>query len=260
MDEDSAAQKAVPAIVRAKAILDEVSSDSRPQGVSELAKALRLPKSTVHGLCRTMAELGILDRVDGGRFVVGPQVLTWAGAFETQNSLVGAFMQVASLAEIQSESINLTVLAGTEVMYIACRQGSDPLGVTFRPGLRLPAPFTATGKAILSTMPESDVRQLFEQSWPRQWTRASVVGIDELLKELDETRRQGYSVDNGQLREAMMCYGAPVFGPNPSGAAIAGVAVGVLSGEGHGSTPGEIIDAVMTLARGLTRRMGGRTP
>jgi DNA-binding IclR family transcriptional regulator len=66
------------------------------------------------------------------------------------------------------------MLDGAEVVYLACQNGDRPLGVTFRIGMRLPAPYTATGKAMLSTLPTAEVRHLFADGMPPPLTRASV--------------------------------------------------------------------------------------
>ncbi|MDQ1629500.1 MAG: IclR family transcriptional regulator, blcABC operon repressor [Actinomycetota bacterium] len=257
MDDLAPGPKPVPALVRAKRILDDLSLDGKAKGVSDIARNLALPKSTVHGLCRTLEELGLLVRTGANQFTVGPHVLAWANAYQSQSSLPQAFMELAEQAGMRSQSINLSIPSGHEVMYIACRQGSDPLGVSFRPGLRLPAPFTATGKAMLATMSDAEVRELFAQRWPDAWTPSSVPDIDALLAELVVTRARGYSLDDGQLRESMTCFGAPVFGAG-SVSAVAGVAIGVLTADSDEDAFDSIAATVTQLAAQLTRRLGGR--
>jgi DNA-binding IclR family transcriptional regulator len=80
-------------------------------------------------------------------------------ATEDRGSLTQAFREVAEPLD-WAEAVNLSVLTGGEVMYVSCRQGTDPLGARFHEGWRLPAVFTATGKAILSTMPDDEVVEL----------------------------------------------------------------------------------------------------
>jgi DNA-binding IclR family transcriptional regulator len=250
--------RSVPALVRAKRIMDALSSGGAARGVTDLATELGLAKSTVHGLCHTLAELGLLVRTGQSQFGIGPHALVWANAYQSESTLPQAFMELAGQGPVRKESINLSVPTGREVMYIACKQGSDPLGVSFRPGLRLPAPLTATGKAILSTMPDETIHSLFANDFPAPWTAASVASVDDLLVEMAETRERGYSIENGQLREAMVCLGAPVFGAS-STHAIAGVAIGVLAGEADDTVLAEIAATVRRLSAELSQRLGGRS-
>ena len=128
--------------------------------------------------------------------------------------------------------------------------------MSFRPGVRLPAPFTATGKAMMSTMDADEVRGIFANEWPAAWTRRSVPNVDALLDELEETRARGYSIDDGQLRDAMVCFGAPVFGASDD-RAVAGIAIGLLSGEVNEESTAKVSNAVRTLAHRLSQRLGG---
>lgn len=249
--------KAVPALVRTKKILDTLSGSTKPMGVSELARLLDLPKSTVHGLCHTLVDLGLMMRVGPSQFAIGPHVLSWANAFEGQSDLTQEFMRIAEASDlISQQAINLSILTGKEVMYVACRRGTDPLGVSFRPGVRLPAPFTATGKAMMSTMHADEVRRIFANEWPSPWTKRSVQNVDALLAELEETRERGYSIDDGQLRDAMVCFGAPVFSASDD-RAVAGIAIGLLSGEVNDESTAKVSNAVRTLAHRLSLRLGG---
>ncbi len=250
--------KPVPALVKATQILDRVSRESRPMRAAELSRALGLSKSTVHVLCATLADLGLLARVGDTQFSIGPHVLSWSGAFQNQSDLTREFTRVwDELNLLPHETINLSILSGTDVMYIACRNGTSPLGVSFRIGMRLPAPFTATGKAMLSTMRDPEVRTLFHRAWPQPMTRSSVRSVDDLLVELEETRRRGFSIDNGQSREGAYCFGAPVF--EPSGPiAAAGVAVALLAIDVNPDSTATAGAAVRTVAARLSRRLGGK--
>ena len=249
--------KPVPALVRATRILDAMSSDMRPKGISELSRALALPKSTVHGLCRTLVELGLLLRVGPSQFAIGPHVLAWANAFQSQSDLAVEFTRIwDELKAFPHETVTLSVLSGTDVLYIACRNGTNPLGVSFKIGMRLPAPFTATGKAMLATMPDSQVRRIFATGWPDPMSRRSVRNVEELLGELDETRDRGFAIDNGQTREGACCFGAPVFDASGS-IAVAGVAVALLTVDVNAERTAAAGKAIRTVAASLSHRLGG---
>ena len=246
----------VPALVRAKRILDHLSVDGRLSGVSELARSLSLPKSSIHGICKTLADLGVLARAGPNQFAIGPHVLAWSNAFQSQSSLTAEFQRMSmGDGPLSDEALNLTVLSGNSVLYVACRNGSSPLGLSFRTGMSLPAVFTATGKAMLSTYPSREVDSLFEGNWPKPMTRSSVRSLTALKRELAEVRQRGYSIDNGQLREGMFCFGAPVFAPDSKNA-IAGLAVGLLSVDVNDDTFERYGNAVSEFAGELSRRLG----
>lgn len=248
-------KKGVPALVRAHAILDLVASADEALTVTELAKRLTLPKSTVHGLCATMVDLGLLVRRSDNSFSIGPHVMRWSNAFVATADLVAGFTAIFDEVDLLTgETITLSVLEGAEVVYISCRNSTLPLGITFRIGMRLPAPFTATGKSILSTMSDEQIRAVMANRWPAPLTSNSVPDIETLIGEMHETRRRGFSIDNGQTRDGMICLGVPVR--NALNRVVAGVAVSFLSVDMDQATMTRMATSIQKIAELLSRRLG----
>ena len=248
-----------PAVGRAVRILDLVARNARPLTASELARDTGLPKSSLHGLCETLIQLRLLQRTGNGSLAMGPHVMTWANAFLAHTNILQEFYvawQESGLFTM--ETITLSVLDGPDVVYIACQNGTRPLDVTFRNGMRMPAPYTATGKAMLSTLPDDEVRALLENTpWPLPLTRRSVSSLDALLPELDHCRQEGYSIDDAQVRDGMHCFGAAVFDASSQQRAVAGLAVSFL--EVDLINPGRIAEVgrhIRTLADQLSARLG----
>jgi len=247
--------ESVPALRRAVKILDFVSTAGAPPTAADLARALGLPKSSAHGLLATMAELGLLARAADGTFRVGAHPMHWANGFLAQFDLVGEFQRYfAEHAELSSHTVTLSVLEGRDVVYLACRNSAAPLGFTFRIGMRLPAPFTATGKILLSALPDEALRQRFGKTWPQGLTGHSVPGLAAFLVEMQATRERGYSIDDGQIREGMHCIGAPIR--DFSGAPVAGIAVSLLDHEATPEAVREIGTRLAAVAAALSRRLG----
>lgn len=252
------ASRAVPALLRGCMVLDAVVAAEQPLTVSDLARRLDLPKSTVHGLCATLVELGLLLRRPDNAFRIGPHVMRWAHAFTMQTDLTAEFAALCdATGPSADETVTLSVLEGRDVVYIACRNSTAPLGVTFRIGMRLPAPYTATGKALLSTMDDSNVRALFEGAWPPPLTGRSVRNVEALLAELAGCRARGYSIDDGQVREGMHCFGIPVR--DSINRVVAGIAVSLLAGRVSAVSTRRGVHSITTMAHALSVRLGGQS-
>jgi IclR family transcriptional regulator, blcABC operon repressor len=248
-------ERGVPALVRGFRVLDAVTASRQPLTVTDLARRLDLPKSTVHGLCTTLVDLNLLARRNGTSFCIGPHVMHWASGFLGKTDLITEFAALwDNLSVLADETITLSVLDGPEVVYIACRNSASPLGITFRIGMRLPAPFTATGKAILSTMSDRRVREVVSGPWPQLRTRHSVSKIEALLRELEECRLRGFSIDNEQTLEGMYCFGTPVR--DSTNLAVAGIAVSVLATRVNKSMIEHAAQGIKTMAEELSRRLG----
>ncbi len=247
-----------PAVVRAVQVLDALAAT--PQSLADLARVTGVPKSTLHGLCETLVHLRLARRLPNGNLALGPHLMGWANAFLGQTNITEDFREVwEDSPAFAEETVTLSVLDGADVVYLACHNGNRPLGVTFRIGMRLPAPYTATGKAMLSTLAPDDVRARLAGDWPPPLTRSGVADVGALMEELEAVRRVGYSTDNGQMREGMICFGAPVFdasGPQ----AVAGVAVSYLTHDIDARTGQRIGEQVRELADQLSARLGATLP
>ena len=249
-------QKLVPAVERATRILDFVARNQTYHNLSDLSRELGLAKSTVHTLCRTLVQLNLLIRRPDQTYQLGPHLMRWSLAFSRQSDVAAEFASIWDKeTEMPGATITLTVLEGNEVVYIAARNSalSHSL-IDFRAGMRLPAAFTATGKSFLSHMSDFEVKRRYSDGMPKPMTRYSVRSMSKLLEELRETRRRGYSIDDQQTAEGLICFGAPVL--DSRHLPIAGVAVSLLCEGLAEATRKKTIENVLRIASRLSVRMG----
>jgi IclR family transcriptional regulator, blcABC operon repressor len=219
----------VPALERAVALMDYVTASPTPPTLSELARALTLPKSSVHGLCQTLCALRLL-RIRAGGFALGPHALQWSQAFLAGTDVVAEFHALmAEDRRLDSHTVILSHLDGNDVTYLACRNSASPLGISFRIGMRLAAVFTATGKALLAALDTKTCSAALPKTWPKRLTPRSVRSRSAFLADLAATRERGYSIDDGEVREGMLCLGVAIIGRE--GDPVAGMAISLTTAE-----------------------------
>ena len=248
----------VPAVIKAARLLDALAAAREPLTLTALADELKLPKSTLHALCATLVQTGLVRRFENGAYHLGMHVVDLSHALLARTDLTTEFARVwDSQALLPEETIILSVLDGADVVYVACRNGTRPLGLNFRIGMRLPANCTASGKAQLSTLPQECILEMGSTNGFAALTRKSVTDTRRLLKELAQARQRGYSVDDEGTGDGMICFGAPVFG---SGAAhaVAGVGVSLVKAATSARQRSLAIQAVQKLALTLSERLGAR--
>lgn len=256
MDNEVDRSKLVPALERGVRILDFAARSRNYPSLTDIARHLDIAKSSAHTLCNTLVQLELLIRRPDQSYQLGPHVMRWSNAFTEQSDVAAEFSTIWDQeTELPGATITLTVLEGAEVVYIAARNSAVSHSlIEFRAGMRLPAAFTATGKSFLSYMSDFEVRRLYADGLPQPRTTMSVQSIDTLLRELQEIRSAGYSVDNQQVAEGIVCYGASVL--DSRNRPIAGVAVSLPVDDVTDARRGQIIDNVRRIAGRLSRRMG----
>lgn len=242
----------VPSVGRALAVMSAVANASRPIGLSELASSLGIPRSTTHGLCHTLTRHGYLCRDASSTYSIGPAVMGLAHAFLRHASVAAEFGTLwAQIAPPPLETMAITLLSGSSVLYVAVREGARPLGMEIREGMQFPAHLTASGRAILAWRPPSEVRDLIDRAH-----RSRAMGpVSEIMAELDVVRQRGWAKGGEAIRRGVACFGAPVF--DSLGGVVAGLAVCVHTAfqptEEHGQM-------ALGLASELSRRLGGPSP
>jgi DNA-binding IclR family transcriptional regulator len=248
--------KLVPALERGTRILDFVSRSKHYLSLSEIARELEVAKSTVHTLCNTLVQLGLLIRRPDQTFQLGPHIMRWANAFTQRSDVATEFTSIwDSETELPGATITLSVLQEDEVVYLAARNSAASASLfDFRAGMRLPAAFTATGKAFLSHLSDFEVKRLFSKGLPAPRTPNSVRSLDALLEELDKVRKDGFSCDNEQIADGIVCFGASVL--DSRNRPIAGVAVSLPAEKLSEAEKLKIIANLRRITTKLSHRMG----
>lgn len=242
-----------PALEKIVRILDLLTKAARPLNGAQIAKQLDLPRSSVHGLLNGMLVYGLIRKSGDGGFTPGTHLMYWANGFLATQDIVADFQQaIAAMPALDAYTLTLSVLTGDQVMYLACRNSTSPLGFIFRAGMRFPAVLTATGKAILATFSDEEVRQIVT-AFPEPLTDTSVRTQDGLLEELAQTRARGYAVDNGQLRLGMYCFGTALA--DMQGQRY-GIAVSLTEKEADETTVRHVAGLLKQLAEKLENGLG----
>jgi IclR family transcriptional regulator, KDG regulon repressor len=239
-------------------LLEAIARSRGPRGVSELARELELTKSNVH---RTLQTLGA-----AGYVRPGPTAGTYECTlklFEMASGVVARidvrqsadpFMQ--QLARLTKETIHLSILDGTDVIYLNKIESPQPVRAYSTIGGRAPAHCVASGKALLAWQGEGVLAQL-PARLPSPTLR-SIATIDALLEELARVRRQGYAVNRGEWREGVGGVAAIVF--DMHGMPVAAIGI---SGPVERLRPASVrkySQLVMEAALGLSRSLGYSQP
>lgn len=189
--------------------------DNGPATLTTLAATCGLPKSTAHRLLATLCRRGYAKVLPDGRYCVASTSFRLAGVMPRIE------LELEFLRTEIGETINLGVLVGRDVQYVARALSNQALRWGIDVGHRVPCYCTAMGKAIMAFRP--DVRYAPHELVRRtDATLGDPVTLDE---DLGMVRARGYSVDHEEFMPGVVCIGVPVAGP-------CGPVIGALSASG----------------------------
>jgi len=216
----------VPAARTTLRILSLLAAQRGPIAASTVAATLQLPRSTTYRLLGILEEEGfVLHFTDSRRYGIGVAAFELSSGFSRQEPLTRLGRPIlAALVDDLGESAHLAVLHGRDVLYLVEERAQRRPALVTDVGVRLPSHVTASGRALLATLPAAQVRALF----PTKDAFASradggVRSYAELRRLLDEVRRQGFAAEDGDVTEKIASVAVAVR--DHAGWPAAGIAV-----------------------------------
>ncbi|MGI5240515.1 IclR family transcriptional regulator [Dactylosporangium sp. CA-139066] len=187
-------------------LLELLADQPQAWTLVDLSRALDIPKSSLHGLLRTLTSRGWVRTDDTGtRFRLGMRALRVGAAFLDGDDTVGLLGAILDeLARRFGEAVHLGRLDGDQVVYLAKRESTHRLRLYSAIGRRLPAHATALGKALLAEHPDQAADRML--TWPLQrLTPHTVTDRRAFHAGLAAVRAAGYAVDREENTEGIQC-------------------------------------------------------
>ena len=191
---------------------------SRPSGMSltELQRHLGIPKSSLHGLLRTLTQRQWVEMdTTGAHFGIGLRALTVSAAYAAKDDVVESAQPIIDwLSTELGETVHLGRLDGDHIIYLSKRESRHPLRMYSAVGRRLPAHTTALGKALLARRTDSQVDEILPDPLPAL-TANTLVKREQLFKDLAVIRERGYAFDNEENAEGICCFAVALLAGFP---------------------------------------------
>jgi DNA-binding IclR family transcriptional regulator len=199
----------VQSVERAFAVLRQVAS--APGGISDVARGVDLPVSTVARLLGTLESLGAVTRVDGSvTYGIGTSIRALADAIDATETLVTRARPVlAELVARTGETSGISVLEGDEVVYLDHVETANEVTLRDWNGTRLPPHVVSSGLVLLAAQPSKAVGAYLARPLARP-TEQSVSQPARIRRRLANIRRLGFVWTRGELDEGITSVAAPV--------------------------------------------------
>jgi IclR family transcriptional regulator, acetate operon repressor len=219
----SRSRSGVQSLDRAFAILEIMADAGGVIGLSQLAAEAKLPLATIHRLVRTLVDLGYVRQEPSRQYSLGPRLMRLAESSTKRLSTI-ASPYMSRVVDALGESVNLAVLDGDEIVYVAQVQPSTNFMRMFTEvGRRTTPHSTAVGKAILADRTESDVRALLDRTGMPRRTEHTITSPAVFVADLERTRQRGYALDDGEQELGVRCVAVLVpDAPRPMALSLSG--------------------------------------
>lgn len=201
---------------RVLTILETLAASPRRPSLSELARALDIPVSSLHSILRTMQHRMWLEADETGtRFGIGVQALLVGSAYVRTDDVVAHAEPVLDwLSEHSGETVHYGRLDEAHIVYLAKRESRYQLRIYSAVGRRIPAHAAALGKAILAEYPNEQVAAMLPQPLPALTARTRT-DLAALYRDLARARRLGYATETEESDTGLGCIAVAVPGHQP---------------------------------------------
>jgi IclR family transcriptional regulator, KDG regulon repressor len=202
----------VRSVDRALDILLCFSRDDPARSLTQIAEAIHMSKTTVHRLLATLENKRFITRDSAtGLYRLGLRFIEMA-SLVLQDVELHRWSQpyLQRLEKQYGETVDLSILDGSHVIYLEVIESPQRVKLAAAVGQRLPAFFTASGKALLAFLPEEFVKEIIYENLAEA-SNHNPVSITKMMEDLRMTAERGFAISEQEYEEEINAVAAPIF-------------------------------------------------
>jgi DNA-binding IclR family transcriptional regulator len=199
---------------------------SSPDGfkIADIGRTLDIPVTTTLRIMTTLNLEGLV-RKQGALYELGPVLIQLGNA-----SLAGTEIRTAALPVLENltartdETSHLAIPCDDRSLIVAVQDSPHPLRAASRPGFLAELHCSSTGKTLLAFLHPHRLGEFYgNNARPTKRTPQTLTTLAEIKREIELTRKRGYSVDDEEFAPGIRCLAAPVFASDGTLAAAIGI-------------------------------------
>lgn len=202
----------IQVVSRAVEVLLALEGEPDGMSIGEISRVVKLPRSTVHRIVRTLEDELLIERVSEERgYRLGPGILRMASS-GTMWLTRHVHQHLRELSARLNETVDLSLRSGSQVHFIDQVSGNHRLQAVSGVGLSLPVHCTAPGKAILAVMPDEELERVIPATL-QKFTNNTVTSRKQLTHELRVIRASQVAYDREEHHLGISAVGTLIRNP-----------------------------------------------
>jgi IclR family pca regulon transcriptional regulator len=200
----------VASLDRGLKIISAFDRDEPELTLSEVAYKTGLTPATARRFLLTLKSLGYVG-MNGRRFVLRPKVLDLAYSYlDSMNVDESLQPYLREVVQRTGDSSSVTVLEGTEIVYIANASVRRLVRLGAGVGSRFPAYPTAMGRVQLAFHSPEKLNAYFASERFERITEFTETNPEKIRRHLDKIRADGYAVVQDELEVGLVSLAVPL--------------------------------------------------
>ena len=200
---------------------------SRPDGfkIADIGRTLEIPTTTTLRIMTTLHLEGLV-RKNGALYELGPVLIQLGHAsFAGTEIRTSALPVLSNLTARTDETAHLAIPCDDRALIVAVQDSPHPLRAASRPGFLAELHCSSTGKTLLAFLHYPRLTEFYGPGTarPAKRTPHTLTTLAEIKREIELTRKRGYSVDDEEFAPGIRCVAAPVYASDGTVAAAIGI-------------------------------------
>jgi IclR family transcriptional regulator, pca regulon regulatory protein len=199
-----------------------------PLTLTQVAEITGHTKASARRCLLTLCRLGYAVQA-GRHFELAPRALRLGHAYVAADPLTKIAQPILDrTSERTHESASIAVLDAQDAVFVARSTHRRSLSFGLGVGARLPAYCSATGRVLLSELPDEHLSFLLNRMARPALTPQTQTDVAAILREVALARSQGYSVNDQELEIGLRSIAVPIR--NGRGRLLAALSLSVATG------------------------------
>jgi IclR family transcriptional regulator, pca regulon regulatory protein len=178
--------------------------------LTDVAREADLTRAAARRFLLTLVDLGYV-RCEDRRFSLTPSVLELGYSFLSSLTLPEiAQPHLRDLVQRVHESSSVSVLDGTDVVYVAREPTQRIMTVAIAVGTRFPAFATSMGRVLLAGLDDAELDAFFGRAELTPLTAGTVTSEDALRGVIEAVRDAGWALVDQELEDGLRAVAVPI--------------------------------------------------
>jgi Transcriptional regulator len=197
-------------LIKAKNILDYMMGVDNGVTLKDISEGVHSPKSTTLKILTTLTEQNVVWRnEESKKYYFGSELIGYGQRAMADFDISRiALPYLTKLRDETAETVHLGIEQNNKVIYLQKLESPQSVNLKSRIGGKLNLYSSAMGKALLADKSSDDLDTYLSEITLNPITKYTITSISKLYDEIKMTRKRGYSIDDKENQEEVICVGA----------------------------------------------------
>ncbi|MCF8145724.1 MAG: helix-turn-helix domain-containing protein [Deltaproteobacteria bacterium] len=245
----------VQSLARGISVLQAFSSERNRLTLTALAEITGMNRTAIQRFTDTLMELGFLGRDKHKEFYLSPKILSLGFTYLQGSEIANlAASHLKDFSERVGLTVNMAILDNTDIIFLYRQEVHRFLKYDLRAGSRLPSHCTASGKVLLASLDDQELKQRIRKMKLEGTTSHTITDRKKLYQEILKTRANGIGTCDRELSLALYSISTPLL--NHEKKVVAAINLSLSSEEATGTVLADAKREIVEQGRNLSKLLG----